>query len=546
MTGRIPLFAVALVVVLVERFVLDRRYGRTHFSGISGDLPAVLADTGISAAILTAGTALAWPIAALALVPAHAVYCYGAVLIAVYTGLAMAAKPLVARQGNYFMADRQCIRAAVVSSLLGIMVLVPQALAEAGGFPAFWQSVRTAALVAAVFAFIRFLYRGIREHIALAGNVNERGTLVSELLTAGLIALAFDRRPGLLHSGLTPMTGALTQITMTITATAFAAVVAVFVMRKVRRPLYARFDRIRRSLPGHDCGACGFAECVDFAAAAAEGRAAAPACVPGGAGAAHEIADALGLTASIREPVIAVVNCNGGATHAKRSARYEGIRDCRAALLIGNGYQSCQPCIEGCLGLGSCVRACPFGAISMSKDEVAVVDRAQCTGCGACIAACPRGLLSLIPEAHKIYLACSSHGHGDAVIADCSAGCTGCEACVSITPSGAIAMHDHLPCLDYGTPGENFLAAASRCPSRCFIDLVKVRPKANIDTKCDGCGECAAICPVPGAITGRNTMRHVINKELCIGCGRCLAVCHVRAIALWGSLGYTADFKGSR
>jgi electron transport complex protein RnfB len=342
------------------------------------------------------------------------------------------------------------------------------------------------------------------------------------------------------------MTGALTQIIMTMAATAFAAVAAVLMARRVRRQLSVRFDRVRRALPGHNCGACGFAECVDFAAAVAEGRADRHACVPGGAGTAHGIADALGTPASVREPVMAVVNCNGGAGKARRGARYEGIRDCRAALLIANGWQSCQPCVEGCLGLGSCVRACPFGAISMSEDEVAVVDRTKCTGCGACVSACPRGLLSLMPEAHKIYIACSSHGHGDAVTADCSAGCTACGACVAVTPSGAIIMRDHLPLLDYGTPGENFLAAASRCPSKCFIDLVKVRPKANIDTKCDGCGECRQACPVPGAIAGREGTRHVVNKELCIGCGRCLTVCPVRAIALWGSLGYTADFMGTR
>jgi Na+-translocating ferredoxin:NAD+ oxidoreductase RnfA subunit len=190
MTGSTLLFAVALAVVLVERFVLDRRFGRTPFSGLSRNPAAALADTGIAAGILTAGAALAWPVAALVLVPAHAAYCYGAVLIAAFTGLALAAKPLVARQRNYFMADRQCIRAAVVSSLLGIMVLVPQALINAGRFPAFSQSVLTAALAAVVFAFVRFLYGGIREHLALAGNGDERGPLVSELLTAGLTALA--------------------------------------------------------------------------------------------------------------------------------------------------------------------------------------------------------------------------------------------------------------------------------------------------------------------------------------------------------------------
>jgi len=109
---------------------------------------------------------------------------------------------------------------------------------------------------------------------------------------------------------------------------------------------------------------------------------------------------------------------------------------------------------------------------------------------------------------------------------------------VDITPSGAITMNDHLPALDYRTPGENFLAAAYRCPSKCFVDLVKARPRANIDTSCTGCGACALSCPVPGAITGLPEKRHVVRKELCIGCGRCLAVCPAHAVSIWGSLGY--------
>jgi electron transport complex protein RnfB len=275
----------------------------------------------------------------------------------------------------------------------------------------------------------------------------------------------------------------------------------------------------------------------------AGGRARIDACVPGGAKTAHGIADVLGESASIKEDVRAVVHCNGGVTRARRTVRYEGIEDCRAALLVSNGYQSCQPCVEGCLGLGTCVRACPFGALSIGREGVAVVDRSKCNGCGLCVRACPRGLISLVPESHKIYLACSSHGRGEEVTAVCSAGCTACGECVAVTPSGAVTMRDNLPRLDYGTPGENFLAAASRCPSKCFVDLVRVRPKANIDTKCDGCGECLAVCPVPGAITGRSGGRHAVNKELCIGCGRCLTVCPVRAIALWGSLGYSADLR---
>jgi MinD superfamily P-loop ATPase len=107
-------------------------------------------------------------------------------------------------------------------------------------------------------------------------------------------------------------------------------------------------------------------------------------------------------------------------------------------------------------------------------------------------------------------------------------------------------MRDRLPHLDYFTPSENFVAAAYRCPSKCFVDLIKARPKANIDTKCDGCGDCIPVCPVPGAIIGEAGKRHVIKKDLCIGCGRCAAICRVRSISLWGSLGYETAAKGQK
>jgi Na+-translocating ferredoxin:NAD+ oxidoreductase subunit B len=329
-----------------------------------------------------------------------------------------------------------------------------------------------------------------------------------------------------------------------ITATVALAVgisAVMVIANRLGSRFYSRFERVRRALPEFNCGACGFSECIDYAVAVAKGVADPLACIPGGPGTAHAIADILGTTASVGEPVMAVVHCGGGSTKAKRRSRYEGIPDCHAALLFGSGFTECT---EGCLGLGSCVRVCPFGAISITPDELATVDRHKCTGCGTCVSSCPRNLISLIPHVHKIYLSCNNHDHGEQVAAYCSVGCTACGECVAITPSGAVTMQGNLPLLDYNTPGENFIAAAYRCPQKCFVDLVKVRPKANIDTKCDGCAECSVVCPVTGAITGRKGIRHVVKKELCIGCGRCLAICHVRAISLWGSLGYATNYKG--
>lgn len=300
-----------------------------------------------------------------------------------------------------------------------------------------------------------------------------------------------------------------------------------------------RIPKVTTTLPGLNCRACGFSSCAEFAKAVTEGRSSPASCVPGGPKVIHAIADILSVNATPSEPMMAVVHCRGGKAESVQKAYYDGIEDCNAAMLAGNGSRICS---DGCLGLGTCVRACPFGAISINENEVAVVDPEKCTGCELCVKSCPRSIISMIPIVHKIFIACSNHERGVKVKKYCSAGCTSCTLCVKATPSGAISMEKNIPVLDY-TRNENFVPAAFKCPSNCFIDLVKVRPKANIDTKCDGCGECILECPVPDAIRGEKGVRHIIDKEKCIGCGLCLNHCHTHAISLWGGIGYNAGKK---
>src|SRR5512133_347511 len=293
----------------------------------------------------------------------------------------------------------------------------------------------------------------------------------------------------------------------------------------------SRLGALRAALPNINCGACGYDDCAAFARALNAGQAKPYGCIPGGPKVAHAVADILGIETTVPDPVMAVVHCKGGKQDSVERAVYDGIVDCNAATIVGNGSKVCQ---DGCLGLGTCVRVCFFDAIRITDDGVAFVDEDKCTGCGNCVDACPRKIISLIPKVHKIFLACSNHDRGSRVKNYCAVGCTTCTVCVKATPSGAITMLNNLPVLDY-TSNENFIPAAFKCPSKCFYDLVSRRPKANIDTKCDGCGLCVDVCPVQDVIRGEKGMRHAIDKNKCIGCGICLTACPVHAIALWGA-----------
>ncbi len=216
-----------------------------------------------------------------------------------------------------------------------------------------------------------------------------------------------------------------------------------------------RIPQITECLPGANCGGCGYAGCTALATAIAEGTALATAiaegkapvnaCPVGGAPSAERIAEIMGVAALAAEPMRACVHCCGTDGDAVKRYRYEGIQDCEAVLRLGGGEKACT---YACVGLGSCVRACPFGALSL-KDGVAAVDLAKCTGCGQCLSACPKGLISLIPLSHSYYVGCSNRDRGGETKKVCKAGCIGCKLCERNCPTGAITVTDNFAKIDY-------------------------------------------------------------------------------------------------
>lgn len=160
-----------------------------------------------------------------------------------------------------------------------------------------------------------------------------------------------------------------------------------------------KVEAVENALPGANCGGCGFPGCSANAEAIVAGKSAPNSCVAGGPELAETIAALLGLSIEAKEPDIAEPGCTYSVKEAAQKFIYEGIQDCRAAALMLGGMKTCD---IGCLGLGTCVRACPFGALSMGKNGLPVVDPEACTGCGTCERVCPKHIIKLSSVTRRI------------------------------------------------------------------------------------------------------------------------------------------------
>ena len=217
-------------------------------------------------------------------------------------------------------------------------------------------------------------------------------------------------------------------------------------------------EPVMDALPGANCGGCGFAGCSTCAQAIIDGKAPPNACPVGGEASAEKIAALLGLEMSKNTRLSAFVNCSGG-NNAVKKYQYLGLKDCHAAMKIAGGPTECA---YGCIGLGSCVSACMFGALSI-QNGVAKVDHEKCTGCLRCVEACPKQIIHPVPYYADVNVACSSHERGAALRKICNIGCLGCKICERTCQHDAIHVVDNLAVIDYD--------------------------------KCVGCGECALKCP---------------------------------------------------
>ncbi len=290
-----------------------------------------------------------------------------------------------------------------------------------------------------------------------------------------------------------------------------------------------KIEEINEVLPQANCGGCGYAGCSNFAEAVVKGEANPSGCVAGGEKVAQEIAKILGIEVHAGIKKIAVVRCSGSKDKCGEKYYYLGFKDCRSANTVAGGYKSCS---FGCLGLGSCVEACMFDAISMNESGLPIVDKDMCTGCGNCVKVCPRDIITLVPINKKVRVLCVSKDKGVITKKVCSAGCIGCGRCERICPVNAVKVNDNHSVIDY-EKCLNCGLCATVCPQKVIHDYNdENKAKALIiEEKCIGCGKCEKICPV-NAITGEIKKVHFVNEEKCIGCGLCVKNCPKEAIEL--------------
>jgi len=329
-------------------------------------------------------------------------------------------------------------------------------------------------------------------------------------------------------SGIVPIsTVYVTLVVLAALGVAFGVALAIVAAKFVVK-IDPKVEKVRETLPGANCGACGFAGCMGYAeAVVGNPDVAVNMCAPGKSPVAEKIAEITGKKAEKVDPKIARVFCQGGTPLSQRKFIYTGVQDCTAAVLAAGGDKSCE---FGCLGFGTCMRACPFGAITMSKDNLPIISPEKCTACGKCVAACPKQVIELAAFSKAVVISCHSKDKGVDVKKKCQVGCIACGICVRTCPVDAIKIADNLARID---PSECIVCGlcVKKCPTSAIHDY-SVRKRAFIDpAKCAGIDVCEKVCPV-NAISGEINSVHRVNQEKCIGCGMCQARCPKQAITM--------------
>lgn len=233
-----------------------------------------------------------------------------------------------------------------------------------------------------------------------------------------------------------------------------SAVILYFVASKFKVYEDPKIDEVEEILPSANCGGCGFPGCRAFAEATVkkakdEKNLEGLFCPVGGNEVMQKVGETLELEIEAKDPMIAVVRCNGSHANSPEKVKYEGVTSCSFAHALYAGEGGCQ---FGCLGLGDCVDACEFDAIHMSDERGLPEVNDKCTACGACVEACPRDIIELRkrgPKEKRIFVSCVNKEKGAVAIKNCSVACIGCGKCEKVCEFDAITITDFLSYINF-------------------------------------------------------------------------------------------------
>ena len=255
------------------------------------------------------------------------------------------------------------------------------------------------------------------------------------------------------------------------------AVVLYLVAQKFKVEEDPRIDTVESLLPGANCGGCGNAGCRAFAEQYV--KSADPGalfCPVGGNDTMKKIAAALGQEAVEKEPMAAIVRCQGTSDKCARTNRYDGYASCKVVASLYAGETGCR---WGCIGLGDCLEVCQFGGIRIDpRSGVADINADMCTGCGSCAKACPRGVIEMRPKGPKgrrVFVSCVNRDKGAVTRKACTVGCIGCGKCEKVCPFGAIHVENNVAYIDF-TKCKLCRKCVDECPTHAIV-AVNFPPK---------------------------------------------------------------------
>lgn len=253
-----------------------------------------------------------------------------------------------------------------------------------------------------------------------------------------------------------------------LTGFSFSILLA-FLSKKLKVKENPRVEKVLDTLPGLNCGACGFSGCKPFAEAVIEKNEIFSGCLPGGSNVNEKIAEILGAA---KRPVthkqVVVCRCGAEIGEKKSSSLYQGPQTCKAVQITGGIID----CAYGCFGLGDCLEVCPTKALTIKNKKI-YIDNKKCIGCGKCIKACPRNLFEMVTlkkDTGIYYIACNNKEKAPGVRKTCGKGCIGCGICAKIADS-PYYLKENLSYIDYTKTNckDSLEEGKNKCPTKCIV-----------------------------------------------------------------------------